>query len=107
MSICMPGMLGLSIRDAMLPVVPMFHINGWCAPYGCLIGGAKLVLPGPRLDGAGVDEMMENGQGAERAGVPTVGRTPPQHPQPQNVKILSPARDLLGGLPVTLAAEST
>ena len=72
MTICMPGVLGLSPRDSMLPVVPMFHINGWCAPYGCLIAGTKLVLPGPRLDGAGLYELMEKEQVTISAGVPTV-----------------------------------
>jgi acyl-CoA synthetase (AMP-forming)/AMP-acid ligase II len=72
MTICLPGVLGLSPRDAVLPVVPMFHINGWCIPYGSLIGGAKLVLPGPRLDGAGLFELMESEQVTISAGVPTV-----------------------------------
>ena len=72
MTICMPGMLGLSPARRILPVVPMFHINGWCIPYGRLIGGAKLVLPGPRLDGAALYEMMEAEQVTVSAGVPTV-----------------------------------
>ena len=57
--ICMPGILGISSKESILPIVPMFHINGWCIPYAALIGGAKLVLPGPRLDGASLHELME------------------------------------------------
>ena len=45
----LPGTLSLSPRDAVLPVVPMFHINAWCIPYAATLGGSKLVLPGPRL----------------------------------------------------------
>jgi fatty-acyl-CoA synthase len=46
---CLPSVLDISPQQIILPVVPMFHIN---APYAAPIGGAKLVLPGPRLDGA-------------------------------------------------------
>jgi acyl-CoA synthetase (AMP-forming)/AMP-acid ligase II len=103
MTICMPGMLGLSIRDAMLPVVPMFHINGWCAPYGCLIGGAKLVLPGPRLDGPGLYEMMENEQVTVSAGVPTVWLALLEYAEQHNLKFSSLRRILSGGSAVPLA----
>jgi acyl-CoA synthetase (AMP-forming)/AMP-acid ligase II len=103
MSICMPGMLGLSIRDAMLPVVPMFHINGWCAPYGCLIGGTKLVLPGPRLDGPGLYEMMENEQVTVSAGVPTVWLALLHYAEQHNLKFSSLRRILSGGSAVPLA----
>jgi acyl-CoA synthetase (AMP-forming)/AMP-acid ligase II len=72
MMMCLPGVLCLSCRETMLPVVPMFHINGWCIPYGCLVGGAKLVLPGPRLDGASLYELMEAEAVTVSAGVPTV-----------------------------------
>jgi acyl-CoA synthetase (AMP-forming)/AMP-acid ligase II len=107
MTICMPGMLGLSVREAMLPVVPMFHINGWCAPYGCLIGGAKLVLPGSRLDGPGLYEMMENEQVTVSAGVPTVWLALLQYVEQHNLKFSSLKRVLSGGsaVPLTLIAK--
>jgi fatty-acyl-CoA synthase len=107
MTICLPGMLGLSPREAMLPVVPMFHINGWCAPYGCLIGGAKLVLPGPRLDGAGLYELMENEQVTVSAGVPTVWLALLQYVEHNNLKFSSLRRVLSGGsaVPLTLIAK--
>jgi 3-(methylthio)propionyl---CoA ligase len=107
MTICMPGMLGLSVREAMLPVVPMFHINGWCAPYGCLIGGAKLVLPGPRLDGPGLYEMMENEQVTVSAGVPTVWLALLQYVEQHHLKFSSLKRVLSGGsaVPLTLIAK--
>jgi 3-(methylthio)propionyl---CoA ligase len=103
MSICMPGMLGLSLREAMLPVVPMFHINGWCAPYGCLIAGAKLVLPGPRLDGPGLYELMENEQVTVSAGVPTVWLALLHYAEQHNLKFSSLRRILSGGSAVPLA----
>jgi acyl-CoA synthetase (AMP-forming)/AMP-acid ligase II len=56
---CLPGVLSISPRDTILPAVPMFPVNGWCIPYAAPIGGAKLVLPGQRLDGASLYELME------------------------------------------------
>jgi len=103
MTICMPGLLCLSPRDTMLPVVPMFHINGWCAPYGCLIGGAKLVLPGPRLDGAGLYEMMENEKVTVSAGVPTVWLQLLQYVEQHGLKFSSLRRVISGGSAVPLA----
>jgi acyl-CoA synthetase (AMP-forming)/AMP-acid ligase II len=103
MTICMPGLLCLSPRDTMLPVVPMFHINGWCAPYGCLIGGAKLVLPGPRLDGPGLYEMMENEKVTVSAGVPTVWLQLLQYVEQQGLKFSSLRRVISGGSAVPLA----
>ncbi|HEX3914922.1 MAG TPA: long-chain-fatty-acid--CoA ligase [Steroidobacteraceae bacterium] len=107
MSICMPGMLGLSPRESMLPVVPMFHINGWCAPYGCLIGGAKLVLPGPRLDGAGLHELMESEQVTVSAGVPTVWLGLLHYVEQNELKFSSLRRVLSGGsaVPLTMIAK--
>lgn len=68
----MPGMLSAGPGDALLPVVPMFHVNAWGVPYGAAMAGYKLVLPGPRLDGAGLTELM-NAEGVTTyCGVPTV-----------------------------------
>jgi 3-(methylthio)propionyl---CoA ligase len=103
MTICMPGFLCLSPSDAMLPVVPMFHINGWCAPYGCLIGGAKLVLPGPRLDGAALYEMMENEKVTVSAGVPTVWLQLLQYVEQHGLKFSTLRRVISGGSAVPLA----
>jgi 3-(methylthio)propionyl---CoA ligase len=107
MTICMPGMLCLSPRDTMLTVVPMFHINGWCAPYGCLIGGTKLVLPGPRLDGASLYELMENEKVTVSAGVPTVWLQLLQHVEQHNLKFSTLRRVLSGGsaVPLTMIAK--
>ena len=72
MSLCTMAVLGLSSRDTVLPVVPMFHINAWCLPYAALIGGAKLVLPGKDLDGASLHTLIEAEGVTLSAGVPTV-----------------------------------
>ena len=68
----LPGIAPVGPGDSLLPVVPMFHVNAWGTPYTAAMCGCKLVLPGPRLDGPGLTELMN----AERVtcywGVPTV-----------------------------------
>ena len=46
----LPDVMCISARDAILPVVPMFHVNAWGIPYSAAMTGAKLVFPGPALD---------------------------------------------------------
>lgn len=58
--------------DVLLPVVPMFHVNAWNTPYTCPMIGVKQVLPGPRLDGEGLYELLESEKVSFSAGVPTV-----------------------------------
>ena len=48
MSGCLPGVLSLSPKDAVLPVVPMFHINAWCIPYAALVGGHQAGFARPQ-----------------------------------------------------------
>jgi fatty-acyl-CoA synthase len=63
---------GVGARDSVLMVVPMFHANGWCMPFAAAATGAKLVLPGARLDGASVYELLEAEGVTFSAAVPTV-----------------------------------
>ena len=58
LSACLPGLISLSPKDTILPAVPMFHVNGWCIPYAAPIGGAKLVLPGQRMDAPSLYESV-------------------------------------------------
>jgi len=69
---CSPNVLKLSTEDAILPVVPMFHINAWCVPYAAPMAGTKLVFPGPKLDGASLYELLESERVTISAGVPTI-----------------------------------
>jgi 3-(methylthio)propionyl---CoA ligase len=55
-----------------LPVVPMFHVNAWSLPYSCTMTGAKMVFPGPHLDGKSLHELFEAEGVTMSAGVPTV-----------------------------------
>jgi 3-(methylthio)propionyl---CoA ligase len=68
----MPDAMNVSAREVVLPVVPMYHVNAWGLPYTAPMVGAKLVLPGPALDGKSLYELMEAEQVTFSAGVPTV-----------------------------------
>jgi 3-(methylthio)propionyl---CoA ligase len=104
---CLPGCLCLSIREAILPVVPMFHINAWCIPYGAFVSGAKLVLPGPRLDGASLYELMESEAVTVSAGVPTVWLALLQYTEQHALRFSTLKRVVSGGsaVPAALIAK--
>ena len=72
MRAALPDAMDLSARDVVLPVVPMFHVNAWGMPYCCALAGAKLVFPGPHLDGKSLYELFESEKVTMSAGVPTV-----------------------------------
>ena len=107
MTICMPGVFGLSPKETLLPAVPMFHINAWCAPYAALIAGAKLILPGPRLDGAGLYDLMESEAVTVSAGVPTIWLNLIRHLEENGLRFSSMQRTVVGGsaMPITLIAK--
>jgi len=68
----LPDTLNLSAREVVLPVVPMFHVNAWSLPYSCTMTGAKMVFPGPHLDGKSLYQLFEGEGVTMSAGVPTV-----------------------------------
>jgi fatty-acyl-CoA synthase len=63
---------GAGVNDVVLPVVPMFHANAWAIAFVAPMVGAKLVMPGARLDGASVYELLESEKVTFTAAVPTV-----------------------------------
>ena len=104
---CLPHILGLSNRSVVLPVVPMFHINAWCIPYAAPIVGAKLVLPGPKLDGASLYELMESEQVTLSAGVPTIWMALIQHLEQNKLHFSTMKTTAVGGsaMPQALIAK--
>ena len=64
--------LGVASSDTVLMVVPMFHANSWGLTYSCPMAGAKLVLPGAKLDGAHIYDLLETEKVTFSAAVPTV-----------------------------------
>ena len=67
-----PDTFGISSAETLMLIVPMFHANAWGAPYAAAMVGAKLVLPGPHLDGASVYALMRDERVTFSQGVPTV-----------------------------------
>ncbi|WP_281689010.1 long-chain fatty acid--CoA ligase [Pseudonocardia thermophila] len=62
----------LSERDVLMPVVPMFHANAWGLPYGGLLAGSTLVMPGPNMAPQAIVSMLERHEVTITAGVPTI-----------------------------------
>ena len=93
----LPDAMGLSASDSALPVVPMFHVNAWGMPYSAAMVGAKLVMPGPAMDGKSIYELMESEKVTFAAGVPTVWQMLLNYVGQNNLKFSSLKRTVIGG----------
>jgi fatty-acyl-CoA synthase len=89
--------MNLGSVDVVLPVVPMFHANAWGLAYACPMAGAKMVLPGAKLDGASVYELLEAERVTLSAGVPTVWLMLLQHMREHGLKLPHMSRTVIGG----------
>ena len=90
-------MFGLRSVDRVMPVVPMFHANGWCLPFSAALTGAGLVMPGPKLDGASIHELMEQEGVTFTAAVPTVWLSLLQHLEATGAGLSTLKRVVIGG----------
>ncbi len=93
----LPDVMNLSARDAVLPVVPMFHVNAWGLPYSAALTGAKVVFPGPALDGKSLYDLIEAEGVTFAAGVPTVWQMLLTHMQQGGLKFSHLNRTVIGG----------
>ncbi|MBV8620572.1 MAG: fatty-acid--CoA ligase [Curvibacter sp.] len=93
----LPDVMGLSAKDSVLPVVPMFHVNAWGIPYSAPLTGCKLVFPGPALDGRSVYELIEAEGVTFAAGVPTVWQMLLGHMKPGGLRFSHLNRTVIGG----------
>ena len=93
----LPDVMCISARDAILPVVPMFHVNAWGIPYSAALTGCKLVFPGPALDGKSVYELIETEGVTYSAGVPTVWQMLLGHMKSNNLRFSTLKRTVIGG----------
>jgi 3-(methylthio)propionyl---CoA ligase len=89
--------IGVNGRDTVLPVVPMFHVNAWGLPYLMPMVGARIVFPGPALDGKSIYELFENEKVTFSAGVPTVWQMLIAHMDANNLKLSTMRRTCIGG----------
>jgi fatty-acyl-CoA synthase len=79
--------LGANAADTMLPVVPLFHANSWGIAFSAPSMGTKLVLPGAKMDGASIYELMSTEKVTHTAGVPTVWLMLLNHMAANNLKL--------------------
>jgi 3-(methylthio)propionyl---CoA ligase len=93
----MPDVLGLSSNDTVLPVVPLFHANSWSLAFSAPMSGASLVMPGAKLDGASIYELLDKFDVTVTAAVPTVWMMLLGHLEQNNLKLPKLNRVLIGG----------
>jgi fatty-acyl-CoA synthase len=93
----LPDTLSLSAREVVLPVVPMFHVNAWGLPYSCALVGAKMVFPGPHLDGKSLHELFEAEEVTMSAGVPTVWLNLLNYMKEKKLRFTTLKRVVIGG----------
>jgi fatty-acyl-CoA synthase len=89
--------LGTSASETMLPVVPLFHANSWGIAFSAPSQGTKLVMPGAKLDGASVYELLSTEKVTHTAGVPTVWLMLLQHMSANNLKLPDLKMVICGG----------
>ncbi len=92
--------LGATPHEVILPVVPMFHANAWGIAFSGPAAGAKLVMPGARMDGAAIYELLETEGVTFSAAVPTVWQGLLQHMRENGLKLSTVKRVLIGGAAV-------
>ena len=93
----LPDALNCSARDAVLPVVPMFHANAWSLAYVACMVGAKMVFPGAGLDGKSLYELFETERVTLSAGVPTVWQGLLAYVEANKLKFSTMTRSVIGG----------
>ena len=103
MMACNGSVISMDPDTTLLPVVPMFHANAWGLVYAAPICGAKLVFPGPKLDGASVYELLDKEQVTLSAGVPTVWLALLDYCAQNKLKMSSVKRTVIGGSAVPVS----
>ena len=89
--------IGLSARDVVLPIVPMYHANAWGLALSAPAVGATLVMPGTKMDGASILELIETEAVTFAAAVPTVWEMLLDHLRANGVRLTNLKRVLIGG----------
>ena len=97
MAIAWPDVFGISCGDVVMPVVPMFHANGWSLAMTAPMVGASLVMPGGKLDGASIFELLTKYRVSCTAAVPTVWLALLAHLEASDGKLPDLRRVVIGG----------
>lgn len=95
-----PNGFAIGAIDVILPIVPMFHANAWGWSFIAPMAGAGLVLPGPRLDGASLQQLIEAEGVTFAAAVPTVWQDLLRHVRETGASLGRLRRVLVGGAAV-------
>ncbi len=95
--IMQPDVFDLAQSDVILPVVPMYHANGWGLAFAAAAVGAKLVLPGAKVDGASLHLLLETEGVTVAAGVPTVWQNLLAHVDANELALRGLKRVMIGG----------
>jgi fatty-acyl-CoA synthase len=94
----MPDAMGMSRKDVVLPIVPMFHVNAWGIPYSAPMAGAKIVFPGNKMgDGETLAALINEEGVTVSAGVPTVWLGLIAYLKASGTRVESLQRILVGG----------
>ena len=102
---CLPDVLGISERDVVMPVVPMFHVLAWGLPFSCAWMGAKLVMPGKFMTPEALCTLMEQERVTVAAGVPTIWMGIYQHLEKGAKYDFSSVRYIVNGGSAVSAAQ--
>jgi fatty-acyl-CoA synthase len=92
-----PDAMGVSCRDVVMPVVPMFHANCWGLALTSPMQGATLVMPGAKLDGASIYELLDSYRVSFTAAVPTVWLMLLQYLEANKAKLPYLKKVIIGG----------
>ncbi len=93
----LPDAKGISARDVVMPVVPLFHANCWSLAFSTPLTGATLVFPGAKLDGASIYELLDTCKVTFTAAVPTVWLMLIAHLDATGAKLPYLKRVVIGG----------
>jgi fatty-acyl-CoA synthase len=100
-------MKGYSSRDVVMPVVPMFHANCWAMMFAAPIAGASMIMPGGKLDGASIFELLDRYKVTCTAAVPTVWLMLLQHLEATGSKLPHLKKVVIGGSACPRAVAKT
>ena len=92
-----PDMLNLSSKDRLMPVVPLFHANGWSTAFSCPMVGTGMVMPGAGMDGESIYQLLTQERVTVTAAVPTVWLMLLQHLEKTGEKLPDLNRVIIGG----------
>ncbi len=100
MALCGGNCLGISDRDRVLPIVPMFHANGWGLPHAAWMTGADLIFPDRFMQPDRLAKLIAEARPTLAAGVPTIWNGLWQFAETQPLDVSSLRMVLCGGAPV-------